>query len=197
MSYDSYTMEGLTLRGAKTALGMITAAILNLPPELRHKTKNMFICMIPGPSQPCKSDIGHYQCLLFTTLAKAWSGIHISRTAHHSNGRLVKAFLAMDLNNLIAAQHSNGQAPSTSCYFCLVCKVPRKYDGTTFIKRWRHQLCCIDVDHPDWAPCAPLEMREVAKQYREAKSYSEHFQIYKLYGLWHSEHWIFLYWNPP
>ena len=58
---DFFNSEGMTIRGARASSGIICAACLNLPLEIRYKSENMYLAgVIPGPKEPRLTELNHY-----------------------------------------------------------------------------------------------------------------------------------------
>jgi hypothetical protein len=61
LNVDFFNSEGMTIRGASTSSGIIAAACLNLPLEIRYKPENMYLAgVIPGPKEPRLMELNHY-----------------------------------------------------------------------------------------------------------------------------------------
>ena len=51
----------MTICGASTSSGIIAAACLNLPLEIRYKPENMYLAgVITGPKEPRLTELNHY-----------------------------------------------------------------------------------------------------------------------------------------
>jgi len=63
----------MTICGASTSSGIISAACLNLPLNICYKPENMYLCgVIPSPKEPCLTELNHYRRPIVDQLSVAW-----------------------------------------------------------------------------------------------------------------------------
>lgn len=198
-NFDSFTIEGIGPRGPHTSIGIMSFVCLNLPPDIRMKPENMYVAgIIPGPTEPSVTQIGHYMKPVFQESAASWTrGYHISRTASSPEGRVARTALAISANDLIAARKASGSSASTSHIFCPRCKVWETGEGHGNLPcNWKDQYGRTDFNHPDWKPRDLDELRKLAEMVRDSTSYDKREEILMKYGLRWSEYWILPYWDP-
>ena len=88
--------------------------LLNLPPDIRYKAKNIIILMaIPGPNSP--GDIESFMILVFQQLAKASAGIWIW-DAVDSSYFMNHAHLCMVLGDMLGSAKLSGMAGHSANY---------------------------------------------------------------------------------
>jgi hypothetical protein len=94
---DFFNAEGMKTQGAKTSVGIIAMACMNLPLEICYKPENLYLAgIVPGPSEPLLMALNHYIDHVVDNMLQAWhTGIHLSQTALHHNGRLVCCAISM------------------------------------------------------------------------------------------------------
>lgn len=79
---DFFQPEGTSRRGKRSSIGIISLACLNLPGDIRYKSENMFVDIIPGPKEPPLTDLNHYMRPVVDDVLDSWyNGYAISRTA--------------------------------------------------------------------------------------------------------------------
>ena len=85
---DFFASEGMTLRGANASSGIIAAACLNLPADIRYKCEYMYLAaVIPGPDEPHLTELNHYIRPIIDQLLVSWERrVHFTQTANHSTG---------------------------------------------------------------------------------------------------------------
>ena len=70
---DFFNLEGVTHRGATASCGIISAACLNLPLDIRYKPENMYLAaVIPGPKEPHLTELNHYLRPVVDQLSVSW-----------------------------------------------------------------------------------------------------------------------------
>jgi hypothetical protein len=85
---DFFASEGMTLCGANASSGVIAAACLNLPADIRYKREYMYLAaVIPGPNEPHLTELNHYIRPVVDQFLVSWEQkIHFTRTANHPTG---------------------------------------------------------------------------------------------------------------
>ncbi|KAI0634151.1 hypothetical protein C8Q77DRAFT_1173032 [Trametes polyzona] len=140
--------------------------------------------IIPGPSEPHLTDLNHYIAPVIDMFVDAWDrGIHHSRTALHSDGRVSRSAIAAAVMDLVAARKTSQLASHSSHFFCHVCSCYHQS------QRGRH-------DFETWTRRDVKEMRRHAEQWRDAGSRRERDQLFKANGVRWSELWRLPYWDP-
>jgi hypothetical protein len=88
LNVDFFNSEGMTICGASTSSGIITAACLNLPLEIHYKPENMYLArVIPRPKEPRLMELNHYMRPVIDQLSDSWKrGVRFTHTANHPNG---------------------------------------------------------------------------------------------------------------
>jgi hypothetical protein len=89
----SFNMDGfnpfqLKQAGRSASVMGLYMVCLNLPPEVRFKSENMFLAgIVPGPNEPSMEEINHFLRPLVDDLLKAYSdGVYYTRTWKHPKG---------------------------------------------------------------------------------------------------------------
>jgi hypothetical protein len=186
LNVDFFNPEGLRVRGATASCGIIGLACLNLPFSIRYHTEYMYLPgIIPGPFEPCGTDLNHYLVPLVDDLEESWKkGVHYSRTALHPNGRTVRTAIACCICDLPGARKTAALA-SSKCHhhYCSLCDCTGK--GT--LGR---------VDRHLWKERSADEMRAHATAWRDATTLDERKKLFKAHGVRWSELWRLPYWNP-
>ena len=73
LNVDFFNSEGITTRSASTSNGIISAACLNLPLDIRYKPENMYLAgVIPGPKELCLTELNHYMRPVVGQLSASW-----------------------------------------------------------------------------------------------------------------------------
>jgi hypothetical protein len=63
LSVDWFNLYGNNTLGKKKSIGLIVMGLLNLPPSLWYKAKNMYLAgIIPGTREPALDKINHFLC---------------------------------------------------------------------------------------------------------------------------------------
>jgi hypothetical protein len=186
LNVDFFNPEGLRIRGAKASCGIIAMACLNLPFSIRYNPENMYLAgIIPGPFEPCGTDLNHYLAPLVDDLEESWKkGVHYSCTARHPNGRTIRMAIACCVCDLPGARKTAALA-SSNCHhdYCSLCDCSGK--GT--LGR---------VDREAWKERSADEMRANATAWRDAATLGERVKLFKKHGVRWSELWRLPYWNP-
>ncbi len=184
---DFFSAEGQTIHGATASCGLVSAACLNLPVELRYKSENMYVAgVIPGPTNPSGLALNHYIRPLIDDLLVSWErGVYYSRTANYPQGRTARSAACVWANDLPAARHVSQCASSTSHHYCSRCSC---YGLST--------LGRTDITSPDWIPKNAGALRQLAEAWRAAPTEHERSRIFTESGMRWSELWRLPYWDP-
>ena len=100
--------------------GVIYAAIVNLPREIRFKRENMLILgILPGPNEANLHKINHYLFPIVDELISLWQGTKLDSTAECSEGKIIRAALILISYNIPAARKVCGHIlVLVSCHRC-------------------------------------------------------------------------------
>src|SRR6266567_4558660 len=93
---------------------------LNLPPNERFKTENMFLAgIIPGPKEPSMQKINHFLKPLVDDLLESYANeVQYTCTWKYSNGRNIRSALALIICDLSATCQALGFSRAQSTNFC-------------------------------------------------------------------------------
>jgi len=183
---DFFNSEGMTIRGASTSSGIIAAACLNLPLEIRYKPENMYLAgVIPGPKEPRLTELNHYMRPVVDQLSDSWErGVRFTRTANHPNGRDSRSAIANAVCDLPGARKLNQSANHSSHFFCSCCNCfHRSTYGRTDYERW----CLQDRSL----------LRKNAEAWKNASTRKDRDDLFAAHGIRWSELWRLPYWDPP
>jgi hypothetical protein len=184
LNVDFFNVEGLRVRGASTSCGIISLACLNLPIDIRYKTENMYLLIIPGPAEPSLTDMNHYLRPLIGDMVDAWDkGIHISRTPRYPDGRTTRSAIAVSVNDLPAARKTAALASHSSHFYCSRCEC-------------HHLSTRGNTNCQTWKTRDPKKMRQQAEAWRDATSSVEQTKLFQASGVRWSELWRLSYWDP-
>lgn len=187
INVDYFSAEGQTIRGASASCGILSAACLNLPLDIRYKPENMYILIIPGPKEPSKTELNHYIRPVVDNFLASWQrGVFFSRTARHANGRLARWAMAAAVNDLPAARQFSQCASHSSHHFCSRCSC-----------FGRDKLGRVDVTDTDWNPKDVEDLRSKAEAWRAAPTRKLQGDLFSKNGLRWTELWRLPYWDPP
>jgi hypothetical protein len=185
----SFNMDGfnpfqLKQAGRSASVMGLYMVCLNLPPEKRFRSENMFLVgIIPGPDEPSKEEINHFLKPLVDDLLESYvSGVHYSRTWKYPNGRKARSALALIICDLPAARQALGFTGPQSANFCSYCKL---------------QLNNInDLNIEAWEPRSHEEHRMLAFEWRDAPSEARRAKITSEHGIRYSEFLRLPYLDP-
>ena len=158
LSLDFFNPLGNKQAGKKAAVGVISLVCLNLSPELRYKSENIFIAgIIPGPNKPPLTALNHFLAPLVDDFLKLWDpGVFFTRTDGHPHGRLVRCAIVCVVCDLPAARKTTGFVSSAHNHFCAICHCTRKENGYG------------NFDYSSWRRRNNWECRKSAKQFKRA-----------------------------
>jgi hypothetical protein len=185
LNVDFFHPEKMHVRGAKTSVGLISMACLNLPLDIRYKPENMYLAgVIPGPQEPHLTELNHYLRPLIEDLKVSWTrGHRFSRTALHSTGRTVRAAIIACVADLPAARKVSQMSSARSHFYCSICLC---YHLSTLRR----------TDYGDWNRRDPAELRRRAEEWRNASSLADQEKIFAEHGVRWSVMWDLPYWDP-
>lgn len=185
--FDFFRTEGMVMNGASTSCGILSAACLNLPLDIRYKPENMYIAgVVPGPAEPHTTELNHYVRPIIDDFLVSWErGVHYLRTTNHPMGKDTRSAIALGLGDLVAARQISGLAGHSSHHFCSRCNCFHKDTS-----------CRADVHHPDWMPKDPNSQRQKAENWKNAPTRIAQEQLFVAHGVRWSELWRLPYWDP-
>ncbi len=188
LSFDFFRTEGMKINGASTSSGLISAACLNLPLNIRYNPENMYIAgIVPGPHEPLNDELNHYIRPLIDDLLVTWErGVHYSRTACHPTGRDTRSAVALCVCDLPGGRKLTQTASHSSNHYCSVCHCW----GISYVGR-------TDFDNPDWRRKEASDQREKAELYHNASTVGEQTSLFKQNGVRWTQLWRLPYWDPP
>lgn len=181
--YDDFNAEGSTQRSESASYGAIGLAPLGLPASKRYRSDFFFIFGIVPFPVPKGVALNGYILPLMKKMERAWSrGTHLSRTAKHRNGRVVRsAILPMIMD--LKARHEVLQAmQATSGHFCTLCDL-------SGVGNWGR------FDYRDWRRYTCGELKYFAEAWKDAGEDTRE-QLYKERGFRWSALWVLPYFDP-
>ena len=184
LNVDFFNVERLTIRGASTSCGIISAVCLHLPLNIRYKPENMYVCLIPSPNEPHLTELNHYIRPIVDDMVVSWSrGHRFSQTPSHPNGHVNRMAFAAAVCDLPAARKLSQMTSVTSHFYCSVCQC---YHTNTLGR----------ADPENWVPRDVNALRRHAEQWRNASTSAEQTKLLHMHGVRWSELWRLPYWNP-
>ena len=180
----SFNMDGfnpfqLKQAGRSASVMGLYMVCLNLPPEARFKSENMFLAsIILRPKEPSKEEINHFLRPLVDDLLKSYiDGVYYTRTWKYPKGRNTRSALALIICDLLAARQALGFTGPQSTNFCSYCKVPLKDISNLNVGEWEPRSC---EEHrrlaSEWQD-APLEAQRVEITQKHGVRYSEFLRL--------------------
>ncbi|KAF8577146.1 hypothetical protein K439DRAFT_1649157 [Ramaria rubella] len=148
------------IRGASASSGLISAACINLPEDIRYKSENMYCAgIISGPKEPTLEFLNPYLKPVIDDMVIAWErGYHFSWTPSSPQGCTSCCAVAAVVADLVAAR-----------------------------KTAQSSLGRVDCDA--WEKHSGAELRTIANQWKTASTTKEQSEIYKAHGVRWSELW--------
>jgi hypothetical protein len=181
---DGFNPFQLKQAGRSATVMGLYMVCLNLPPEVRFKSENMFLAgIIPGPKEPSKDEINNFLRPLVDDLLESYeTGVYYSRTWKYPNGRKTRSALALIICDLPAARQALGFTGPQSTNFCSYCKL---------------QLTDINnLDVGSWEPRSCEEHVNLALKWRDASQEAQRIEITRKYGIRYSEFLRLPYFDP-
>ncbi|CAB4428199.1 unnamed protein product [Rhizophagus irregularis] len=107
--------------GTFYSIGVIYAAICNLPCDIRFKRENLLVLgLLPGLNEVSLHKINHYIAPIVNELELLWSGITLNRTFECQNGKNIRAALVLISCDIPAARKICGHISAlVSCHRCM------------------------------------------------------------------------------
>ena len=106
--------------GTVYSIGVIYAAICNLPCDIRFKRENLLtLDLLPRPSEVSLHKINHYLALIVDELESLWDGFTIDKTYEHPEGKNIRTALILVSCDVPAARKICGHISAlVSCHRC-------------------------------------------------------------------------------
>ncbi|KAJ3566227.1 hypothetical protein NP233_g7126 [Leucocoprinus birnbaumii] len=166
-----------------TTCGMYLVC-LNLPPELRYRSENVFLVgLIPGPAEPSLHQIDHVVRHLVDCFVSLWEdGIYLTHTTKHPSGRTIRAVIIPLVCDLPAARQVAGLPGHNGMLFCSECLLPLTDIDNLNFEEWEHCTCARH--------CA------AALQWKNAVSRDKRQELLRKNGARWSELLRLPYWDP-
>jgi hypothetical protein len=184
VNVDFFASEGMTLRGANVSSGVISAACLNLPADIRYKREYMYLAAVIPPNEPRLTELNHYIRPVVDQFLVSWERrVHFTQTAIHPTGRDTCSAIATVVCDLPAARKCNQSAGHSSHFLCTRCNCHHKSTiGRTDCENWSIQDCTI--------------LRQNAAQWKAATTRKSQDMLFSQNGIRWTELWRLPYWNP-
>jgi hypothetical protein len=185
INVDFFASEGMTLRGATASSGVIAAACLNLPADIRYKREYMYLAaVIPGPNEPGLTELNHYIRPVVDQFLLSWQRrVHFTQTANHPAGRDTCSAIAAAVCDLPGARKLSQSAGHSSHFLCTRCDCYHKSTiGRTDCENWSVQDCTI--------------LRQRAAQWKAATTQKSQNTLFSQNGIRWTELWRLPYWDP-
>lgn len=127
--------------GKKISTCGVYLVCLNLPPEIRYRSENVFLAgVIPGPSQPSLHQINYILKPLIDDFLVLWEkGLYLMRTLNYPGGRHVRAAIIPLVCDLPAARQMAGLGSHTSRNFCSECLLDLHNMDELDPSKWPHR----------------------------------------------------------
>lgn len=170
---DNFNPHTNKQAGKKASVGMISMALLNLPPHLRYRPECMYLAgVIPGPNEPPLDAVNHYLEPLVDIFLKLWEpGITFSHTYKYPAGRLIICALIVVVSDLLGAKKVSGFASHHHEYFCSLCLSRRSTGGYS------------STDYQSWVHRTNDDCRHWAAQYLAADNKDDRLAIFNQRGI--------------
>jgi hypothetical protein len=172
-------------KGKKVSCGAIVLYCLNLPPHLRYKPENVFICGIsPPPNAPDTTTISHLLDPVLASVAK-YHGVTPPQsvaTSKHPDGTFVQLKVAPLIADLEGSRKISGFLSHSAIMFCSFC------------------LCTLamieNLDFQNWQIRNGVKVREQAYAWLNATTKSAKEAQEKESGVRWSSLYHLSYWDP-
>lgn len=183
LNVDGFNPMGNTTAGTKYSATGIYMALLTLPPDIRYKRENMYLCsIIPGPVAPHGDEINHLLSPLVDEFLVLWKGVHITPTSKAEGGRFVKAVCACLASDIPAATQVAGQGHhSTTEFVCPHCHIDK---GD------------LEYSCPERPLRDPQSRRELLDLWDQCVTEDDQDAFFKKHGIRRSELDRLPYWDP-
>ena len=175
--------------GTVYSIGVIYAAICNLPRDIRFKRENLLtLGLLPGPSEVSLHKINHYLAPIVDELESLWDGITINQTNECKNGKRIRAALILVSCDIPAARKICGHV--SALVSCHRCKKKANYENR------QHNFAGMD-NFDDWFFMRdPIEHRQNALEWRYCNSDASRKRFVKQNGVRWSELLRLPYFDP-
>ena len=174
-------------RGPTRTIGIISAALLSLDPEIRYLPEYIYIgAIIPGPHEAKHGEHDYFIRPIIEQFVEAWkTGFRYSHTAEkRDNPTTFRSAILLSVNDLPAARKLAGlQGTALLKFICSICPLAGKQS-------------IFRCDHEAWGRRDCREMKEMAFKWKESRSHRERVQISQTYGVEWSSLWLLDYWDP-
>ncbi|RPD52425.1 hypothetical protein L226DRAFT_436666, partial [Lentinus tigrinus ALCF2SS1-7] len=139
--------------------------------------------VLPGPKSPSLQEVNHYIEPLIPELLELWfHGVSYSRTARHTEGRIVRGALIPVVADLGAIRKTTGHASHSATYFCSFCQLKKKDINQVDPAKWPRRTC--------------QQFRTLAESWQAATSTKERTKLFKANGVRYSVLLQLPYWKP-
>lgn len=183
-SVDYYPPRGSTIHSSSASIGVMKVSCENLPVHERNEPENVHVSILPGPQAPKGEHINPYLRPVIDIAVAGWErGIHLSRTAKHSQGRTLDLAIPLSINDTPAARQISGMANHNHTIYCTCCEC-------------RGRATVYNTDFSKWKQRSVSQLRKAAEDWRDADTIAERKAIYREYGVRWSEMWRLPYWDP-
>ena len=174
--------------GTIYSIGVIYAAICNLPRDIRFKRENLLtLGILPGPSEVSLHKINHYLAPIIDELKSLWDGMTY-RTYECQEGRKIRAALILVSCDIPAARKICGHV--SSLVACHICEKKGNYENR------QHNFAGMD-DIDEWFVARdPAKHRENAQAWRRCNSDASRSRFVKQTGVRWSELLRLPYFDP-
>ncbi|KAJ8518276.1 hypothetical protein ONZ45_g4631 [Pleurotus djamor] len=125
LNMDTFNPFGNRAAKKVVQTGAIYMALLNLPPNLRHRVENIYLAgVIPGPEAPRLDQINHLLRPLIDDLQILWQpGIWLTRTSTRPTGCKVRGAVVPVVSDLPATFELAGFGDHRSSHPCHECHI--------------------------------------------------------------------------
>ena len=171
------------------SVGVIYAAICNLPRDMRFKRENLLtLGLLPGPSEVSLHKINHYLAPIVDELESLWYGVTLNRTYEYPEGKDIRVALILVSCDVPAARKIYGHV--SVLVSCHRCEKKANYENR------QHNFAGMD-DFDDWFFSRdPIEHRQNATEWRRCNSDASRKRFVKQSGVRWSELLRLPYFDP-
>ena len=171
------------------SVGVIYAAICNLPRDMRFKRENLLtLGLLPRPSEVSLHKINHYLVPIVNELESLWNGITLNRIYEYSRGKDIRAALILVSCDVPAARKICGHV--SALVSCHKCEKKANYENR------QHNFAGMD-DFDEWFFSRdPNEHRQNARLWRHCNSDASRKRFVKQNGVRWSELLRLPYFDP-
>lgn len=175
--------------GTIYSIGVIYAAICNLPRDIRFKRENLLtLGLLPGPSEVSLHRINHYLAPIIDELKSLWDGITLNRTYECQGGKNIRAALILVSCDVPAARKICGHV--SALVSCHICEKKANYENR------QHNFAGMDNMEEWFIARDPTRHRQNAHAWRQCNSDASRRRVVKQTGVRWSELLRLPYFNP-